>query len=89
MSEMSFRRTSTGSWRLAALAVVMRPWLWRSALRFVPRRPWRPSQWRLARKYVRFRMTTAYGRPDASPTAAEVVEFLSWCRSFNRQRFQR
>jgi hypothetical protein len=28
-----------------------------------------------------FRMTTAYGRPDAEPVSADVISYLEWCRS--------
>jgi hypothetical protein len=29
-------------------------------------------------------MQTAYGSPDAGPTAADVVDYLEWCRRFRR-----
>jgi hypothetical protein len=69
-----------------AAAVVQRPTLWgsglRAALRLAPRGWWRawppipvpPSA------YLRFRVQTNDGSPDARPRPDEVVAFLRWCR---------
>jgi hypothetical protein len=32
-------------------------------------------------EYVRFRMLTQYGDNEHDPDAADVVNYLSWCRS--------
>ncbi len=34
--------------------------------------------------YLDWRMRTAYGRPDATPTETEVEEFLRWRRTLRR-----
>lgn len=70
-----------------AAAVLGRPDLWWTALgelrRMAPRLWWRtpphlplpdPRLWE-------FRMVTAYGHGDASPSRADVVSFLEWCRA--------
>jgi hypothetical protein len=70
-----------------ARAVAWRPDLWWTALG-VLRRLAAPGWWR-SRPYLplpgaalwRFRMVTAYGRPDAVPERADVVSYLEWCRS--------
>jgi hypothetical protein len=68
-------------------AVLVRPWLWWTAavqvLRLAPRGWWRrwPPLPLPDRDYVRFRLVTQYGDPDRSPDAADVVRWLSWCRS--------
>lgn len=76
-------------WDVAAVAwaVVLRPDLWWTALGALRRlaapgwwrrRPWLPLPdgplWR-------FRMVTAYGRPDAVPERSDVLSYLEWCRS--------
>lgn len=65
-------------------AVAMRPWLWRSAWRFVPNGWWRrwPPTPRPPADYVRFRMVTAYGDPDHEPPVAEVLAVLRWARRY-------
>lgn len=65
-------------------AVLIRPWLWRSVLRFVPNKPWRVSSWRQLRSFIEFRMETAYGDKSATPPANDTVAFLTWCRRFPR-----
>jgi hypothetical protein len=69
------------------VAVARRPGLWRVALR-----QWRRTTpvgwWRRApflpvpsRDYLRFRLLTQYGDSDARASAADVVNYLTWCRS--------
>lgn len=60
-------------WALRAAPVILvRPWLWRTALRFVAWPPWRSVP------YWRFRYKTAYGDSKGNP--ADVVAFLQWAR---------
>ena len=89
----SVRRRSTPPPGLAAAAraVAAHPELWAvaasTALRLAPTGWWRrwpplpypdPSYWR-------FRMVTAYGGDgDGGPDAADVVDFLRWCRERRR-----
>jgi hypothetical protein len=73
---------------ITALAgVARRPMLWPVALR-----QWRrltpPGWWRRApflpvpsRDYLRFRLLTQYGDSEASASGADVVNYLTWCRS--------
>jgi hypothetical protein len=69
-------------WALGTVPRVMiRPWLWRAALRFVAWPPWR--SW----PYLRFRYVTAYG--DAEGDSADVVPFLYWCRGMDELRKKR
>ena len=72
----------------AALAVLVRPRLWAVAVAQVLRlatpgwwRRWPPLP-RPDRDYLRFRMQTAYGDPDAPPEPRDVVAYLEWCRRF-------
>jgi hypothetical protein len=69
----------------AAIAVVVRPWLWFTALRQLARIA-RPGWWRHAPfvplpdpEYVRFRLETAYG-PNGRLRGPDVVSYLEWCR---------
>jgi hypothetical protein len=68
------------------MAVLRRPSLWPTALIQVGVLA-RPGWWRrwppLPRPdagYVRFRLETAYGDPEAELLADDVVEYLNWCR---------
>ena len=80
---MSGRR---GSWPAAAVAVAVRPWLWRtavdSALRLAPPGWWRRAPFvpRPDREYLSFRLETQYGT-DAAPEARDLVSYLEWCRA--------
>ena len=65
-------------------AVATRPRLWPAALRQV-RSLARPGWWRRApfvplpdRDWMAFRLTTAYGDPQASLVPADVVTWLEW-----------
>jgi hypothetical protein len=70
-----------------AWVVARRPDLWWTALG-VLRRLAAPGWWR-SRPFLplpdgalwRFRMVTAYGRPDAVPARPDVLSYLEWCRS--------
>jgi hypothetical protein len=35
--------------------------------------------------YLRWRMDTAYGDPDASPPAAELARFVTWAAAMRRR----
>ena len=39
---------------------------------------------RPAPSYLDWRLTTAYGRPDAAPSPEEAAEFLSWRRRMRK-----
>ncbi len=68
----------------AAGAVLVRPRLWRAALRqaraLVPRRWWRqrPFLPLPSRSWLRFRMATAYGDPDAPIDVDDLLVWLAW-----------
>jgi hypothetical protein len=70
----------------AAGAVLIRPWLWPTAI-VVAGRMAEPGWWHRwpplpvpDRAYLRFRALTAYGDADASPTDRDMVDYLAWCR---------
>jgi hypothetical protein len=70
----------------AVIAVVVRPWLWWTAVRQVFRLA-RPGWWRRLpllplpdREYLRFRLETQYGDPDHRAEPDDVVAYLEWCR---------
>jgi hypothetical protein len=72
----------------AAVAVAVRPRLWGVAVGQVLRLA-APGWWRRwpplplpDPAYLRFRMQTAFGDPEAAPTPADVVAYLEWCRRF-------
>ena len=79
-----------GWWRVA-LAVVVRPVLWLTALRQagrLARAGWwhRPPFLPLADPaYLAFRLETQYGRADARPEPADVVAYLRWSRAAARR----
>ncbi len=71
--------------RLAALRALLRhPGLWGEALRagaaLTPRRWWRRPPFLPVpdRRYVAWRIATAYGRPDAPVAADDVLAYLRW-----------
>ena len=73
-----------------AVAVLHRPHLWWAGLGALVRLA-RPGWWRTGSRLPMpdprlwaFRMVTAYGDPDASPEAADVIGYLEWCRSTGR-----
>jgi hypothetical protein len=76
------------TWARAGAAIVVRPRLWRVAMRQA-RALARPAWWRRPpflplpdRAWLRFRMQTAYGDASAAPRPADLVAFLEWCRSY-------
>jgi hypothetical protein len=73
-------------WFQSFLAVLLRPWLWATALaqmcRMAPSRWWSRSPYLPLpdRGYLEFRLETAYGA-RGTPRAVDVVRYLEWCRS--------
>jgi hypothetical protein len=71
-------------------AVAGRPRLWPTAIRQMrrtaPTRWWaRPPFLPLpSRDYLEFRLVTQYGETSRSPVAADVVDYLAWCREWDR-----
>lgn len=74
----------------AAAAVLVRPWLWVTAVRqlrrLVPDRWWsrRPHLPVPDPAYLRFRLVTAYGGAGGDPRPDDVVTYLHWCRAWPR-----
>lgn len=73
----------------AVLAVARRPHLWPTAARIgaslVPRRWWRQAPFLPLpdRRWLHFRLVTAYGGDGRGPVAADdLVTWLDWCRRF-------
>ena len=71
-------------------AVLVRPWLWPTAVRQGLALA-APGWWRRApflpvpdRSYLRFRMQTMYGDPERDPAGEDLVAYLEWCRRFRR-----
>ncbi len=72
----------------AGVAVVAHPSLWGVAVQQM----WRLGRggwWRSApflpvpsAQYLRFRMVTAYGDPDAAMDADDLVTYLRWCKAW-------
>lgn len=72
------------------IAVALRPELWPTAVRQA-RRTARPGWWRRAPflpvpdgDYLHFRLVTQYGETDEPPTPGDVVDYLAWCREWER-----
>lgn len=90
-SSSSGRALRRGPLLAGAVGVLLRPWLWATALRLafqaVPRGWWRESP-RVPRPdadFIAFRVSTAYGEAG-TPRAAELVEYLEWVRAHRRAR---
>jgi hypothetical protein len=76
-------------------AVIVRPWLWITALaqayRLVPRGWWRTSPFLPvpSRDYMEFRLVTQYGGGHGAargPIRSEdVVAYLRWCRRWSSE----
>jgi len=87
MSTATTTRYTPSEMVVLVSAVLVRPGLWRTAVRelrrMAPRRWWQSSPYLPLpdRRLWEFRMVTAYGRPDAVPSRADVVSFLEWCRA--------
>lgn len=74
--------------RSAVAAVLLRPWLWRTALRLAPRGWWRRKPYLPVPDpvYLRFRMVTMYGDATHPPEPDDLVVYLEWCRRFQAAR---
>ena len=72
------------------LAVLVRPWLWPTAVRQVrvlaPRGWWRrwPPVPAPDAAYLRFRLLTQYGDGGHAAEAGDVLAYLQWCRTYRR-----
>jgi hypothetical protein len=73
-----------------ALAVLRRPSLWPTAIR-AARRTATPGWWRRppflpvpSGDYLRFRLVTQYGETDRLPDPDDVMDYLAWCRDWDR-----
>ncbi|MDJ0770222.1 MAG: hypothetical protein QNJ12_15585 [Ilumatobacter sp.] len=73
------------------LAVLRHPSLWATALRQL-RRTAAPGWWRRppflplpAGDYLHFRMVTQYGETDRPPDPDDVLDYLAWCRDWDRR----
>lgn len=70
------------------LPVLVRPWLWWTAVvqafRLAPRGWWRRPPFLPVpdADYLAFRLQTMYGDPHHRPAAADVVVYLEWCRRY-------
>lgn len=78
------------AWSRLALAVVVRPLLWPTAVRAMRRTAGR-GWWRRAPflplptgEYLGFRLVTQYGDASAQPSAHDVVNYLVWLRQWDR-----
>ena len=78
-------------WVRAAGLVLVRPHLWRTALRQGHRLA-RPEWWRRMpflpvpdAEYLRFRFETQYGS-HARPDPRDLLTYLEWCRSMDAAR---
>ncbi|MFM2046760.1 MAG: hypothetical protein RL383_837 [Actinomycetota bacterium] len=87
---------SAGAFRPAVvMAVLRRPGLWptavRQVLRMAPRGWWRRPPFLPVppADYVEFRLVTQYGgeylRSGGRVVPADVVDYLRWCRDWDRQ----
>lgn len=70
-------------------AIVVRPWLWatalRQALRLAPHRWWRRAPYLPVpdADYLHFRLVTAYGGDgSARVDPQDLVTYLRWCRAW-------
>lgn len=76
--------------------VVVRPWLWWTALvqlkRMAPKRWWAQAPFLPVPKsdYLEFRLVTQYGGNDtearSAVNAADVVNYLQWCKQWNAEK---
>ena len=71
-------------------AVARRPDLWTTALRQA-RRAAPTGWWRRppflpvpSREYLAFRTLTQYGETQRPPSPEDVVDYLAWCREWDR-----
>jgi hypothetical protein len=74
----------------AAAAVIRCPSLWptaiRQAVRLVPSRWWTTSPYLPvpSRSYLEFRLVTQYGDISHRPEREDVLNYLRWCREWER-----
>jgi len=86
------RRAPLGAWLRVAWALLWRPALWwpslRQLWRLAPAGWWRrpPFLPVPSRDYLRFRMETQNGDSEHAPDPADVLNYLSWCRAWDRAR---
>ncbi len=77
-------------WLTVVIAVVRRPSLWgtaaRQTVRLAPAGWWRQAPFLPVPgdEYLRFRMQTQYGDPEHRPDPGDVVDYLAWCRRWDR-----
>lgn len=76
---------------MSVLVVVMRhPSLWgtaiRQAMRLVPSKWWTRAPYLPvpSRSYLEFRLVTQYGDISHRPEAKDVLNYLRWCRDWQR-----
>lgn len=78
-------RITIFGWLHCLFAVIVRPWLWPSALgalvRFMPSSHVPPDADGAA-SYLQWRMLTAYGDSKSMPRPHDLVEYLEWTRMF-------
>lgn len=78
------------SWAAVVGAVARRPGLWptaaRQVVRMTPAGWWRRAPFLPVPRgdYLRFRMVTQYGDPRRRPEPADVLDYLAWCRRWDR-----
>lgn len=84
------RRTGVLAALRIGAAVARRPGLWATAVRQA-RRTARPGWWRQPpfapvppAEYLHFRLVTQYGETDRPPAPGDVVDYLAWCRDWER-----
>jgi hypothetical protein len=77
-------------WLRVAVALLARPELWPTAWRQM-RRLAAPGWWRRPPflpvpdgGYLRFRLVTEYGDGEHRPEPADVINYLTWCRRWDR-----
>lgn len=83
---------STPTFFIAIRAVLLRPSLWRTALRQARR--FAPDGWWHRRPFLpvpdpallRFRTITQYGDADQAPRVDDLVVWLRWCKSENQRQ---
>ena len=86
---MSAPSIVVGGLRVAA-AVARRPRLWPTAIRQARRTA--PTDWWRRRPflplpspaYLEFRAVTQYGESRPNPAPRDVVDYLAWCREWDR-----
>ena len=77
-------------WLRVGAAVAARPELWPTVVRQM-RRLAAPGWWRRppflplpSGAYFRFRLVTQYGDPSHRPEPGDVINYLAWCRRWDR-----